>query len=83
MDSYYYLGAIELFPFSFVPYGWLLCDGALLSATQYSGLYQLIKGTYGGDGITNFQLPNLLGTEPYPHMKYYIATDGLNPSPQS
>jgi Microcystin-dependent protein len=76
MNDNCYLGTIELFAFTFAPYGWLLCDGSLLSTSKYPKLYQLIKGTYGGDGITNYQLPNLVGIEPYPHMMYYIYANG-------
>jgi microcystin-dependent protein len=78
----YYVGTIEIFAFAFAPVGWLLCNGALLQVSQYATLYNLIKGTYGGDGITNYKLPNLLGTEPFPYMKYYIAAEGLSPVSQ-
>ncbi|WFR57583.1 tail fiber protein [Anaerocolumna sp. AGMB13025] len=73
-----YLGTIELFAFNYAPVYWALCDGTTLSTSAYPKLYQLLKTTYGGDE-DNFQLPNLLGTEPYPYMKYYIATAGEYP----
>lgn len=73
------LGEIELFPFTFVPRGWLLCNGQTLSITQNQALYSLLGITYGGDGITTFALPNLLGTEPVPNTKYCIAREGLYP----
>lgn len=74
-----FIGAIELFPFSFEPMDWLLCDGRLLQITQYDVLYSLIGNQFGGDGSTNFALPNLLGTEPMPGMNFYIAIAGEYP----
>ncbi len=74
------LGEIELFPFTFVPRGWLLCNGQLLNITQNQALYSLLGASYGGDGRTTFALPNLLGTEPVPNTKYYIAIEGLYPT---
>ncbi|EPR11820.1 phage tail protein [Ruminiclostridium papyrosolvens] len=74
------LGEIELFPFTFVPRGWLLCNGQLLNIAQNQALYSLLGISYGGDGKTTFALPNLLGTEPVPNTKYYIAIEGLYPT---
>ncbi len=73
------IGQVELFAFTFSPYQWHLCDGAILSIQQYEALYALIGATYGGNGSTTFALPNLLGTEPIPTMKYYISLNGLWP----
>ncbi len=77
--DYPMFGQIELFAFTFAPYNWHLCDGSLLTVQQYQALYALIGTTYGGNGTTNFALPNLIGTEPIPTMKYYISLDGLWP----
>ncbi len=74
------LGEIELFPFTFVPRGWLLCNGQLLSIAQNQALYSLLRNYYGGDGRTTFALPNLLGTEPIPNTKFYIAIQGFYPT---
>jgi len=74
-----FIGSIELFPYSFEPMEWLLCDGRLLQISQYDVLYSLIGNQFGGDGITNFALPNLLGTEPIPGMNFYIAINGDYP----
>lgn len=74
-----FVGQIELFPYTFEPLDWLRCDGRLLSISEYSTLFTLIGNKYGGDGISNFALPNLMGTEPFPYMSYYIAYDGLYP----
>ncbi|MDR3543213.1 MAG: tail fiber protein [Desulfosporosinus sp.] len=74
-----FIGAIELFPFSFEPMDWFLCDGRLLQISQYNVLYSVIGNQFGGDGSTNFALPNLLGTEPIPGMNFYIAINGYFP----
>jgi microcystin-dependent protein len=59
-----YLGEIRLFSFSRVPRGWFACDGRLLPIAQYTALFSLLGTTYGGDGRTNFQLPDLRGRVP-------------------
>lgn len=78
MDTY--LGAIELLPYTFVPMDWLVCDGSLLSINQYQALYAVLGITYGGNGSSNFAIPNLKGFEPIPGVRYYIAVNGLFPS---
>lgn len=60
MDSNY-LGEIRVFSFDRIPRNWLPCNGQVLSIQQYQGLYVLLGNQYGGDGKTNFQLPNLQG----------------------
>lgn len=47
--------------FNFAPRGWALCDGQLLPISQNSALFSLLGTTYGGDGRTNFGLPDLRG----------------------
>ncbi|GEN69776.1 MULTISPECIES: phage tail protein [Chryseobacterium] len=56
-----YMGIVKLFAGSFVPRGWMLCDGRLLSIAQNSALFSLLGTIYGGDGISTFALPNLIG----------------------
>ena len=56
-----YIGQIIAVGFNFAPVGWLLCDGSLQSIAQYEVLYNLIGTTYGGNGQTNFGLPDLRG----------------------
>lgn len=53
------IGEIRLFAGNFAPRSWAYCDGTALSISEYSALYAVIGDTYGGDGITNFELPNL------------------------
>ena len=76
----FYIGNIMLFAFPFSPVGWLSCEGQTLTINQYQALYALIGITYGGNGSTNFMLPNLNGASPLPAMKYYIATEGIFPT---
>jgi len=56
-----YLGEIRLFTYNFAPRGWHLCDGSILSIQQYVALFSLIGTYYGGNGTTNFALPDLRG----------------------
>jgi len=55
------LGQIMPFAGPNVPRGWALCNGALLSIQQYQALFALIGTAYGGNGTTNFALPDLQG----------------------
>jgi microcystin-dependent protein len=50
--------------FGFAPKGWALCNGQLLPINQNQALFSLLGTTYGGDGRTNFALPNLQGRVP-------------------
>jgi microcystin-dependent protein len=56
-----FLGSIQLFGFNFAPTGWALCNGQTLAIQQYTALFSLLGTTYGGNGTTNFVLPNLQG----------------------
>ncbi len=53
-----------LFPFGFAPRGWALCKGQLMPINQNQALFSLLGTTYGGDGRTNFALPDLQGRTP-------------------
>jgi microcystin-dependent protein len=55
------LGQIMPFAGTQVPRGWALCNGALLSIQQNSALFSLLGTYYGGNGTSNFALPNLQG----------------------
>ncbi len=54
-----YVGQIELFAFNFAPRNWALCNGQLMSIQQNQALFALLGTYYGGNGTTNFALPNL------------------------
>jgi microcystin-dependent protein len=57
-----FLAEIRAFAFSYVPYGWLPCDGRIIPIQQNAALFSLIGTYYGGNGTTNFGLPNLQGS---------------------
>lgn len=59
-----YIGEIRMFGGNFAPVGWLFCNGQSLPIDQYDTLFNLIGTTYGGDGQTSFNLPNLQGRLP-------------------
>jgi microcystin-dependent protein len=54
-----YIGEIRMFGGTYAPYGWAFCDGSLISISDNDALFNLIGTTYGGNGQTNFGLPNL------------------------
>ncbi len=56
-----YLGQLILCSFSMVPEGFVPCDGRLLSISQNQALFSLLGTTFGGDGATNFAVPDLRG----------------------
>src|SRR5205823_12015447 len=59
-----FLAEIRIFTGNFAPKGWALCDGQLMSISQNTALFSLLGTTYGGDGKSNFALPNLQGCSP-------------------
>ncbi|MDM4772593.1 phage tail protein [Solimonas sp. SE-A11] len=59
-----YIGEIRLFGGDYAPPNWALCQGQLLPISDYDVLYNLIGTRYGGDGVTNFALPDLRGRAP-------------------
>lgn len=56
-----YIGEIRLIAGVMVPPGWHICDGSLLSIQENPALFHLLQSRYGGDGVTNFAIPNLAG----------------------
>ena len=56
-----YLGELRLLAFTFAPRGWAFCEGQLLPIDENQSLYSLLGTMYGGDGRTNFGLPDLRG----------------------
>lgn len=56
-----YLGEIEIFGFGFAPKGWAICAGQILPINQYQALFSVLGTSYGGNGTTNFALPDLRG----------------------
>jgi microcystin-dependent protein len=59
-----FIAEIRMFAGNFAPSGWALCDGQLMSISQNAALFSLLGTTFGGDGKSNFALPNLQGSVP-------------------
>ncbi|HET7812836.1 MAG TPA: tail fiber protein [Candidatus Baltobacteraceae bacterium] len=59
---YPFVAEIRIFPFNFAPKGWAFCDGQILPISSNTALFSLLGTQYGGDGKSNFGLPNLQGS---------------------
>ena len=56
-----FIGQITLFPYNFAPFGWAFCAGQLLPISQNTALFSLLGVQFGGNGTSNFALPDLRG----------------------
>jgi len=56
-----FVAEVRAFPFNFAPKGWAFCDGQIIPISQNTALFSLLGTYYGGDGKSNFGLPNLQG----------------------
>jgi len=59
-----FVGQLMMFAGNFAPYGWQQCNGQILPISQYTALFSLLGTTYGGNGTSNFALPNMQGSVP-------------------
>ena len=59
-----FVGEIRMFGFGFAPKGWATCSGQFLAIAQNTALFSLLGTTYGGNGTSTFQLPDLRGRTP-------------------
>jgi microcystin-dependent protein len=59
-----FIAEIRMLGFTFAPRGWLFCNGQLISIAQNTALFSLLGTTFGGNGTTNFGIPNLQGRTP-------------------
>jgi microcystin-dependent protein len=59
-----YLGEIRIFSFNYAPKGWAMCAGQLLPINQNTALFSLLGTQFGGNGTTNFQLPDMRSRVP-------------------
>ncbi|AJC18133.1 phage tail protein [Pandoraea sputorum] len=59
-----YIGEIRLFAGTYAPVGWMLCNGQKVNISDFEVLYSLIGTTYGGDGRSDFALPDLRAQVP-------------------
>ena len=73
---------MDYFPYNFCPKEFLPADGRVVAIAEYQGLFSLLGTTYGGDGKTNFALPNLekLPTKTGAELKPCIARYGIYPT---
>ena len=58
------MASVDLWAANFAPKGWAFCQGQTLSIQAYTALFSLLGTTYGGNGISTFQLPDLRGRVP-------------------
>src|SRR5690349_23249150 len=72
-----FVAEIRIFPFNFAPRGWAWCDGQLLPLSQNTALFSLLGTTYGGNGKSNFALPDLQGAAPL-HVGHDQPGSGLS-----
>jgi microcystin-dependent protein len=77
-----FLGQITLYPYNFAPVGWALCEGQLLPISQNTALFSLLGVQFGGNGQTNFALPDLRGRVPIgqgqgPGMSGYVVGETI------
>ncbi|HEY2069733.1 MAG TPA: tail fiber protein [Rhizomicrobium sp.] len=54
-----FIGQVTMFGFNYAPTGWLFCAGQILPIAQYSALFSILQTAYGGNGTSNFALPNI------------------------
>jgi microcystin-dependent protein len=59
-----FIAEIRVFPFNFPPIGWAFCNGQILSISQNTALFSLLGTSFGGNGTSNFALPDLQGSVP-------------------
>lgn len=59
-----FVAEIRMFPGNFAPKGWAFCNGQIMPISQNTALFYLLGTTYGGNGQTNFALPDLQGRVP-------------------
>src|SRR4051794_15190466 len=67
-----FLAEVRMMSFNFPPKGWALCNGQLLPINQNQALFSLLGTTFGGNGQTNFGLPNLQGMVPIHRSKAHL-----------
>ena len=94
MDEF--LGTIKQFAFMFETQGWMICHGQTIGIAQNQALFALLGTQFGGDGQTNFKLPDLrkkdangqylrqgdLLPDGTPYIESYICVEGIFPSRQ-
>ncbi|HEX9367367.1 MAG TPA: tail fiber protein [Vicinamibacterales bacterium] len=59
-----FIGEIRFFCGNFAPSNWQICAGQTLAISQYTALFSILGTTFGGNGTTNFMLPDFRGRMP-------------------
>jgi microcystin-dependent protein len=77
MSENAFLGEIRMVAFNFAPVGWAPCDGRLMSISQNQAMFAILGVNYGGDGKSNFALPNL---PPLNGTYFIICLSGIFPT---
>ncbi len=91
LSPYAYFGEIRLVAIDFAPRGWAFCEGQKLLLAENEALFSLLGASYGGDGKSNFAIPDLRKAEKafevknnansdVPALRYIICLSGLYPS---
>lgn len=76
-----FIGEITMFAGTFAPRGWAFCDGQTVPISSNQALFSILGTNYGGDGRTNFKLPDLTKqARSLGGVKYIIAMQGVFPS---
>ena len=70
-----FIGEICCFGFNFAPRDWAQCNGQSVAIAQNEALFAILGTTYGGNGVTTFDLPNLQGRIP---MHWGTGRSGMN-----
>jgi microcystin-dependent protein len=70
-----FTGEIRMFGGNYAPHNWSLCDGQVIAVSEQQALYSLLRTYFGGDGRSNFALPDLRGRLPM----HQGTGDGLSP----
>ena len=73
-----YLAEIRVFGFNFAPLGWAFCSGEILPISQNTAVFSLVGTTYGGNGTSDFALPDLRAAAPN-NTQYLICSSGIFP----
>jgi microcystin-dependent protein len=73
-----FVAEIRMVGFNFAPVGWALTNGQLLPISQNTAVFSLLGTQYGGDGTSNFALPNLQGSVPIHTSEYGSPAGGLS-----
>ncbi|MFF2093350.1 phage tail protein [Paenibacillus sp. NPDC058174] len=73
MSAEPFIGEIQAFPYGFAPRGWAACNGQIMNISTNTALFAVIGVTYGGNGTTNFRLPDLRERVPISETSQYPA----------